>query len=86
MKIYKMSVVTLPKWPSCPYMVKTFKNLLLQHQLTSDLVTCYVALGFQYYQDCSNDDLWLTLTVLQHVQRWENADSKDSMESFKDLA
>ena len=39
-----MSWVTWPRWPPCPYMVKTLKNLLLQNQLTNDLETWYVAL------------------------------------------
>ena len=39
-----MSWVTWPRWPSCPYMVKTLKNLLLQNQLTDDHETWYVAL------------------------------------------
>ena len=39
-----MSWVTWPRWPPCPYMIKTFKNLLLQNQLTNDLETWYVAL------------------------------------------
>ena len=39
-----MSWITWPRWPSCPYMVKTLKNLLLQNQLTNDLETWYVAL------------------------------------------
>ena len=36
--------VTWPRWPPCPYMVKTLKNLLFQKQLTNDLETWYVAL------------------------------------------
>ena len=39
-----MSWVTWPRWPPCPYMVKTLKNLLLQNQWTDDLETWYVAL------------------------------------------
>ena len=31
-KIAKMVAVRLPRWPPRPYMVKTFKNLLLQNQ------------------------------------------------------
>ena len=30
--IAKMVTDRLPRWPPCPYMVKTFKNLLLQNQ------------------------------------------------------
>ena len=39
-----MVLVTWLRWPPCPYMVKTLKNLLLQNQLTDDLETWYVAL------------------------------------------
>ena len=31
-KIAKIVAVHWPKWPPCPYMVKTFKNLLLQNR------------------------------------------------------
>ena len=31
-KIAKMVAVRRPRWPPCPYMVKTFKNLLLQNR------------------------------------------------------
>ena len=31
-KIAKMVAVGRPRWPPCPYMVKTFKNLLLQNR------------------------------------------------------
>ena len=34
MKIAKMDVVNRSKWLPCPYMVKTFKNLLLQNQIS----------------------------------------------------
>ena len=30
-KIAKLVAVHCPRWPSCPYMVKTFKNLLLHN-------------------------------------------------------
>ena len=31
-KIAKMVAVHRPRWPPCPYMVKTFKNLLLHNR------------------------------------------------------
>ena len=31
-KIAKIVAVRRPRWPPCPYMVKTFKNLLLQNR------------------------------------------------------
>ena len=30
--IAKMAAVHRPRWPPCPYMVKPFKNLLLQNR------------------------------------------------------
>ena len=31
-KIAKMDSIRRPRWPPCPYMVKTFKNLLLHNR------------------------------------------------------
>ena len=36
-KFIQMSRVTWPRWLPCPYMVKTFKNLLVQNQVMDDL-------------------------------------------------
>ena len=38
-------MIRLFKWPPCPYMVKTLKNLLLWNQKADDLKSWYVALG-----------------------------------------
>ena len=46
-------------------MVKTYKNLLLQNQLTDALETWYVALDTLDFQVCSNDELVFTLTCFQ---------------------
>ena len=40
----KTVLVTWPRWPPCPYMVKTLKNLL-RNQKADDLETWYAALG-----------------------------------------
>ena len=42
------------------YMVKTFENLSLRNRMAEELDMQHQELGF--YQDCSNDDPWLTLT------------------------
>ena len=44
-KFIQMVQVTCPRWPPCPYMVKTLKNLLLRNQVADDLETWYAALG-----------------------------------------
>ena len=61
----QMVYVTWSRWPSCPYMVETLKNLLSWNQKVDDLGSWYVASGarvLEYYQVCSKDDPGLTLT------------------------
>ena len=48
-------------------MVKTFKNLQLQNLLTDGLETNMKHLVLEYYKDCSNDDLVLTLTYFSFL-------------------
>ena len=42
-KFVQTVLVTWPRWPLCPYMVKTLKNLLLWNQKADDLETWYAA-------------------------------------------
>ena len=58
--IYSVQV-TSPRWPPCPYIVKTLKNLLQNH-CADCLETWYVASGeLEFY---IKDDTQLTLTYL----------------------
>ena len=43
--LFKRSRSHDPRWPQCPYMVKTLKNLLLGNQKAYDLETWYAALS-----------------------------------------
>ena len=53
--------VTWPIWLSCPYMVKTLKkSSLLEPKGWGPWNLVY---SIKYYQFCSNDDPWLTLTL-----------------------
>ena len=45
LKISKMVVVHWPRWLPCPYMVKTFKNLLLQNQISPEALSLYKSSG-----------------------------------------
>ena len=54
--------VTWPSWPPRSYMIKTFKNLLIQNQRANDLVAWYVALKPWAHHIYSNDDPRLTFT------------------------
>ena len=71
-----MVQVTWPKWPPCPYMVKTFKNLLLQNQKSYDLETWHVALGTQALQSLYKWWPWVDLDLfygkvkLGHLYVW----------------
>ena len=60
-KFVQMVQVRLPRWPLCPYMVKTFKNLLLWNKKTDDLETWYAVSSTQVLPSLLNDDPLLTL-------------------------
>ena len=71
-----MVQVTWPRWPPCPSMVKTFKNLLLQNQKSCDLETWHVALGTQALQNLYKWWPWVDLDLfygtvkLGHLYVW----------------
>ena len=86
--LYKCQV-TWPRWPPCPYMVKTFKNLLLQNQKSYDLETWHVALGTQVLQNYINEDPGLTLTyftarsnLVLYAFVWEKGKTMDFSETI----
>ena len=47
-KIAKMVAVSRPRWPPCPYMVKTFKNLLLQNRGCLGAESLHKSLGTEH--------------------------------------
>ena len=69
----KTLLVRLPIWPPRPYMVITFKALFLQNQLADGLETLYVLWVLQFYHDCSNNYLGLTLIYFKAKSNMENA-------------
>ena len=54
-KIAKMVVVHWPRWLQCSYVVKTFKNLLLQNQISPGLYLFTNPRGQEIYQNSLND-------------------------------
>ena len=56
-KFFQMVMFTWPRWPPCPHMVKTFKNLLLQNQTADDL--CSIG----YSSTCTTKDPRLTFDL-----------------------
>ena len=57
-----------PTRPPCPCMVITFINLLRNHLSDG---TWTLIWSISYYQNCSNNDLWFTLTFLRQGQTKE---------------
>ena len=57
MTIYTNESGQMTKKAAMPIYGKHFKNVLLQNHWTDGLGTWYIAIGTEYYQDCSNDDL-----------------------------
>ena len=58
-----MLLVTWPRWPPRPYMVKTFENLLLQNRMSYDLETWLVASGTQALQSLYKWWPWVDLDL-----------------------
>ena len=84
-----MVQVTWPRWPPCPYMVKTFKNLLLQNQKSYDLETWHVALGTQALQSLYKWWPWVDLDLFYGKVKfgplcfvWEKGKTMDFSETI----
>ena len=71
-----MVQVTWPRWPPCPYMVKTFKKILLQSQKSYEVETWRVSLGAQALQSLFKWWPWVDLDLfygkikLGHLDVW----------------
>ena len=82
------ALVTWPRWPPCPYMVKTFKNLLW----TKRLMTLKLGMHhrvLEYHKVCSNDDPGLTMTyfmarsnMVPYTVVWETGKTMDFSETI----
>ena len=88
-KFAQMFMVTSPRWPPCPYMVKTLKNLLLWNQRPMTLKLGMQHWVLEYYQVCSNDDPELTLTyfmaksnLVPYAFVWEKGKTMDFSETI----
>ena len=68
-KIAKMVAVHWPRWLPCPYMVKTFKNLLLQNREDAlELILCTNHQGREVYQIAKMMVVHWGLTFLRRGQ------------------
>ena len=88
-KFAQMVLVTWPRWPPCPYMVKTLKNLLLGTKRPMTLKLSMHHRVLEYYQICSNDDPGLTLTyftamsnMVLYIFEWEKGKTMDFSETI----
>ena len=61
-KLVQMVQVTRSRWPPYPYMVKNFKNFFSGTERPMTLKLGMQHRVLEYYQVCSNDAPWLTLT------------------------
>ena len=88
-KFVQLVQVTWPRWPPCPYMVKTLKNFFSG---TKRLMTLKFGLQhrvLEYYQVCSNDDPGLILTyftarsnLVPYAFIWEKGKTMDFQKLF----
>ena len=67
-----MMLVTWPRWPPSPYMVKTFENLLLQNRMSYDLETWHVASGTQALQSLYKWWPWVDLDLFYGKVKFGN--------------
>ena len=65
-KFAQMVLVTWPRWPPCPYMVKTIKIFFAG---TKKLMTLTLGMH-EYYQVCSNNSLGWPWPILRQGQIW----------------
>ena len=61
-KFVQMVQVTWPRWPPCPYMVETWKIIVLWNQKADDLESLYAASSAQVLPSLFKWWPWLTLT------------------------
>ena len=88
-KSAQMVLVTWPRWPPCPYMVKTLKNLLLWNQKADDLETWYASSGARVLPSLLKWWPWLTLTyftarsnLVPYAFVWEQGKTMDFSENI----
>ena len=81
-----MVYVTWPRWPPCPYMIKTFKNLLRWNRKADDLETWYTASSTRVQPSFFKWCPWFDLDVFYGKVKfgplvWENIKTMDFSET-----
>ena len=67
-KFVQVVQVTWPRWPPCPYMVKTWKSLLLCNQRPMTLKVCMQHQVLKYYWICQMMTMGWPWPILRQVK------------------
>ena len=70
-KFVQMVQVTWPRWPPCPYMVKTWKILLLWNQKADDLESLYAASSAQVLPSLFKWWPWVDLDLFYDMVKFD---------------
>ena len=88
-KLVQMVQVTWPRWPPCPYTVKTIKIFFSSTKKPMTLKLDMQHGVLEYYQVCSNDAPGLTLTyftarsnLVPYAFVWEKVQTMDFSETI----
>ena len=87
-KFVQMVLVTSPRWPPCPFMIKFLKIVFSGTKRPKTLKLGMQHQVLKYYQICSNDDHVLTLTyftarsnLVPYAFVWEKGKTMDFSET-----
>ena len=88
-KFAQTVLVTWPRWPPCPYMIKTLKICFSGTKRSMTLKLGMDHRVLEYYQVCSNDDPGLTLTyctarsnLVPYAFVWEKGKTIDFFRNY----
>ena len=91
-KFAQIILVTWPRWPPCPYMVKTFKNLLLWNRLVDVIETWYTASGTRVLPSLLKWWPWVDLdlflarfNMVPYAFVWEKVDRWSQLNEYMKL-
>ena len=88
-KFIQLVEVTWQRWPPCPYMVKTIKDIFLWNRKADDLETWYTALSTRVLPSMFKWCPWVTLTyftarsnLVPYAFVWEKVKTMDFSETI----
>ena len=88
-KFVQMVLVTWPRWPPYPYIVKTLKSLLLRNQKANDFETWYAASGtwvipnlFKWWSWVDLDLFYARSNLVPYAFVWQKGKTMDFSETI----